>query len=48
MLLVIAIAFTVVLTLAAGAQSADDTLEQGFKEPLDPAKPRTWWHWTAH
>ena len=22
-------------------------LEQGFKNPPDSAKPRTWWHWTA-
>ena len=24
-----------------------DPLEQGFKQPLDSAKPRTWWHWTS-
>ena len=28
------------------AQSAVDLLEQGFKQPPDSAKPRTWWHWT--
>src|ERR1019366_3942860 len=28
------------------AQSPGDTLEQGFKNPPDAAKPRTWWHWT--
>lgn len=28
------------------AQSAPDALEQGFRNPPDSAKPRTWWHWT--
>ncbi|HWB86528.1 MAG TPA: glycosyl hydrolase [Bryobacteraceae bacterium] len=28
------------------AQSGADPLEQGFKNPPDSAKPRTWWHWT--
>ena len=27
-------------------QSTPDPLEQGFKQPQDSAKPRTWWHWT--
>jgi (4-O-methyl)-D-glucuronate---lignin esterase len=27
-------------------QNTSDSLEQGFRQPLDPAKPRTWWHWT--
>jgi hypothetical protein len=31
----------------ASAQSADDTLEEGFKNPPDSAKPRVWWHWTG-
>jgi len=46
--LFIAIALTGLLTLGAGlpAQSTVDPLEQGFKQPLDSAKPRTWWHWT--
>lgn len=50
----IVIALTALLTLGAGAlakrtepQSTADPLEQGFKQPLDSAKPRTWWHWTA-
>src|SRR6266496_237515 len=48
MQLFIAIALTGLLTLGAGlpAQSTVDPLEQGFKQPLDSAKPRTWWHWT--
>jgi (4-O-methyl)-D-glucuronate---lignin esterase len=29
----------------AVARAADDTLEQGFKNPSDAAKPRVWWHW---
>src|ERR1035438_6631265 len=28
------------------AQSPGDALEQGFKNPPEAAKPRTWWHWT--
>jgi len=28
------------------AQNAPDALENGFRNPLDSAKPRTWWHWT--
>lgn len=28
-------------------QSAGDSLEQGFKNPPDSAKPRAWWHWTG-
>jgi hypothetical protein len=28
------------------AQSATGALEQGFRNPPDSAKPRTWWHWT--
>jgi len=28
------------------AQSSGDPLEQGFRQPPDSAKPRTWWHWT--
>ncbi len=29
------------------AQSTGDALEQGFRNPPDSAKPRTWWHWTG-
>src|ERR1041385_1196539 len=29
------------------AQVPGDALEQGFKNPPDSAKPRTWWHWTS-
>ena len=27
------------------AQSQGDTLERGFQNPPDSAKPRVWWHW---
>jgi len=46
----------VYLTAAAGllalvgwalAQGPGDALEEGFKNPPDSAKPRTWWHWTG-
>ncbi len=44
-----------VLTMIAGlasvvlwtyAQTPAADLEQGFRNPPDAAKPRTWWHWT--
>ena len=31
----------------AFAQSSNDSLEAGFKNPPDSAKPRVWWHWTG-
>jgi hypothetical protein len=39
------------LAAAAGivallAQTSPDPLRQGFQNPPDSAKPRTWWHWT--
>jgi len=40
-----AVAATGLLALV-GAQDPGDALEQGFKNPPDSAKPRTWWHWT--
>src|SRR5262245_1732836 len=30
----------------AHAIKAADPLEEGFRDPPDSAKPRTWWHWT--
>jgi len=33
------------LSLMASAQNAGDSLEAGFKNPPDSAKPRAWWHW---
>ncbi len=29
-----------------GAEAVPDTLENGFKNPPESAKPRIWWHWT--
>src|SRR5881394_3098501 len=29
------------------AQSNPESLEQGFRQPPDAAKPRVWWHWTG-
>src|SRR5215813_11529991 len=29
------------------AQAPSDPLAQGFQNPPDSARPRTWWHWTA-
>ncbi len=31
----------------AFAQSSNDSLQEGFKNPPDSAKPRVWWHWTG-
>ncbi|HEX2853394.1 MAG TPA: glycosyl hydrolase [Opitutaceae bacterium] len=31
---------------SAHAQPAGDPLAEGFKNPPDAARPRTWWHWT--
>src|SRR5512135_1138699 len=28
------------------AQESAGSLEKGFKNPPEEAKPRTWWHWT--
>ncbi len=36
-----------VLAGAASAQNPGNSLEQGFKDPPDSAKPRVWWHWTG-
>ncbi len=30
---------------ATGQANQQDTLERGFKNPPDSAKPRVWWHW---
>lgn len=47
-LLILAIIFgAFATTLPAHAQSPADALEQGFQNPPDSAKPRTWWHWTG-
>lgn len=29
------------------AQNSGDAFEQGFANPPDEARPRTWWHWTG-
>jgi hypothetical protein len=29
------------------AGESDYTLEEGFRNPPDSARPRTWWHWTG-
>lgn len=33
------------LTGLALGQTTTDSLEQGFRQPPDSAKPRVWWHW---
>lgn len=45
-----AAAAAVALLVIAGSsivRSAGDSLEQGFVNPPDTAKPRVWWHWTG-
>ncbi len=47
-LLLRVVALGIVLTAMTGltiGQSSNDTLEQGFRQPPDSAKPRVWWHW---
>lgn len=39
-------AAAVALTVTAYSQPAGFALEQGFRNPPEAAKPRTWWHWT--
>ena len=34
------------LPLLSFSQESNNSLEKGFKNPPEPAKPRTWWHWT--
>lgn len=34
-----------VLVTGALAQNSGSTLEEGFKQPPESAKPRVWWHW---
>lgn len=34
-----------VLLLLAVPWASGDSLEDGFKQPPDSAKPQTWWHW---
>jgi hypothetical protein len=35
------------LSAAAGPLPARDPLVDGFNDPPDSARPRTWWHWTG-
>ncbi|MBP1608025.1 MAG: glycoside hydrolase family 2 sugar binding [Acidobacteria bacterium] len=41
------IAIFAIVFFGAFAPCVDDPLAQGFKNPPDSAKPRTWWHWTG-
>jgi hypothetical protein len=41
------IAGLLALVAGATAQAPADPLAQGFQNPPDSARPRTWWHWTA-
>jgi hypothetical protein len=45
-----AAAVLIVLSIIAGSsmtRSGVNSLEQGFVNPPDEAKPRVWWHWTG-
>ncbi len=44
-LLVFVLAGSMGLPHSAPGQRFGDSLEQGFKNPPDSAKPRAWWHW---
>jgi hypothetical protein len=39
------LALFLIMNLATGSWAQDASLEQGFKQPPDAAKPRVWWHW---
>ena len=46
--LLAAAVFAVLISFAPKhAQNDADALAQGFRNPPDSAKPRTWWHWTS-
>jgi hypothetical protein len=45
-ILVFGVAVLACTAVSSFAQAAADPLAAGFKTPPDPAKPRTWWHWT--
>ncbi len=36
-----------ILAYSSGARSAGESLEQGFADPPESARPRVWWHWTG-
>jgi hypothetical protein len=38
-------ALFLILVSSILAQAPDSSLEKGFKNPPDSAKPRVWWHW---
>jgi hypothetical protein len=44
-LIVVAIFLSSIAATRTFTQSADPLLE-GFRNPPDSARPRTWWHWT--
>ena len=39
------ISLATVLLGLSGVATAEDSLESGFLNPPDSAKPHTWWHW---
>ena len=42
----LAVGFALALmTALTFGQASTDSLEQGFRQPPDSAKPRVWWHW---
>jgi hypothetical protein len=43
----VAAAFALVALSSLDAQTGDDVLVSGFRNPPDSARPRTWWHWTG-
>jgi hypothetical protein len=44
---ILLVAFASGLLALLWAQAPGDPLDQGFQNPPDSAKPRTWWHWTG-
>ena len=42
---IVCIALAGILSLSSFAQNPSASLEEGFKNPPNSAKPRVWWHW---
>jgi hypothetical protein len=43
---VVSIFILSLIPLFTPAQDSSASLEDGFRNPPESAKPRTWWHWT--
>ena len=44
-LAIVLVTLTAVFSSSSLAQNAPASLEEGFKNPPNSARPRVWWHW---